>query len=310
MKTKLLHNPSAGTEQYTKEELVSIVQSEGFSCSYASTNMKNWNEIDQDTDFIIIAGGDGTIREVAEALLSGEFSGKKLPVALLPMGTANNFAKTLGITGEAREIIRSWRNKNTRKIDIGCIHHLQEATFFIEGFGFGVIPCMMKEVKAMKKASKQVTPGKKMEMAVKTLHKVILSYPARNCRIEADGVVRDGKFLLVEIMNTRSIGPNLFLAPFANLSDGELEVVLVPEGRRNEFARYVLDPENSPEEISGMEVFKASNIKIRWDGPDVHADDELIYPDQSQEVSVVPRMHSLEFLVPAAATALPQNKMI
>src|SRR5688572_1996720 len=56
----LIHNPGAGAEKYTKEQLTSRIESLGYECRYSSTKNKGWKDIDPDTDFVIIAGGDGT----------------------------------------------------------------------------------------------------------------------------------------------------------------------------------------------------------------------------------------------------------
>ena len=60
----LIHNPGAGAEKYSKEQLVSRIESLGFECRYSSTKKKGWKEVESDTDFVIIAGGDGTVRKV------------------------------------------------------------------------------------------------------------------------------------------------------------------------------------------------------------------------------------------------------
>ena len=130
---KLLHNPEAGEGDYSKKELISLIQSAGFGCSYSSTKKKGWEKIEaKETDFIILAGGDGTVRRIAAHLLDKRLLDKKLPIALLPLGTANNIAKTLGILGSTpEEVIRQWTETNIKKFDVGRIYGLDEAEFFL-----------------------------------------------------------------------------------------------------------------------------------------------------------------------------------
>ena len=73
---------------------------------YQSTK-KSWKKaIQLPADLFIAAGGDGTVAEVIH-----EAAGTGVPVALLPIGTANNIARSLGIVGDAREIIDRGRTR-------------------------------------------------------------------------------------------------------------------------------------------------------------------------------------------------------
>ena len=97
----LLHNPTAGSEDHDREELISLMEKNGFECQYSSTK-ENWKDIDEKADFIVAAGGDGTIRKITKELLDRKLSEKTWPIALLPLGTANNIAQTLNIEGKCR----------------------------------------------------------------------------------------------------------------------------------------------------------------------------------------------------------------
>src|ERR1044071_1708506 len=87
---KLLHNPKADDREHTKEELVTMIEEQGYKCLYASTKDKGWKEIEPEVDFLVLAGGDGTIRKVASELLGRKVIDRTYPIAVLPMGTANN----------------------------------------------------------------------------------------------------------------------------------------------------------------------------------------------------------------------------
>ena len=147
-KAKVLHNPGAGEGETTKRELVKQIESEGFKCSYSSTKQFRWENIEtEDIDFLILAGGDGTVRKVAEELLGRKVIDKKLPLGLLPFGTANNIAKTLGMDKPAPEIIHGWHDATLKNFDVGRIEGLTEPTFFLESFGYGLFPKLMLEMK-------------------------------------------------------------------------------------------------------------------------------------------------------------------
>src|SRR4051812_7704662 len=115
---KLLHNPGAGDEEHSKKELVKLIEANGFECNYSSVK-KDWTNFEPEPDFLVIAGGDGTVRKVTKELLEQNLVNKKFPIALLPLGTANNIAKTLGIAGEKESIIQSWHRARLKKYDVG-----------------------------------------------------------------------------------------------------------------------------------------------------------------------------------------------
>jgi diacylglycerol kinase (ATP) len=293
---KLLHNAEAGNEQHGKEELLSMITSEGYDCRYSSTNEKWWKDLDPQTKMLIIAGGDGTVRQTAEKILKVESQGQHLPIGLLPMGTANNIAKTLEIKGEPIDVIRSWRKRQTKKFDVGWIDGLNEVHFFLESFGFGVFPTLMEEMNDQEKSLVN-TPEKKLQRALEVLHEVILKFESRYCKIEIDGIDYSGKFLLIEIMNSRSIGPNLHLAPDADPGDGELDIIMVPESHRQKFAGYVMDMIHGKDQPFFNRPLKAKNLRFFQESTMVHVDDEIVRVDVPGEVRIELQEGRLEFMV-------------
>ena len=259
----LLHNPSAGNEDHTQQRLVNILEKKGFKCRYSSMDKKAWKRLDEDVDFIVAAGGDGTIRKITKELLDRKLSDKTWPIALLPLGTANNIAKTLSISGSEEEIISSWHNASVKKFDVGRIYNLPSAEFFLEGFGCGIVPYLIKKMQKIQKASNEKP---EVNAALKVLHDVIFSYPSRFCKLEVDGADYSGKFFLVEIMNTRLIGPNLFLSPFGDPGDGKFDIILIREKDREKLASYVANKLNGIDTPYIFDQLKGQNINITWEG--------------------------------------------
>ncbi|HYI75973.1 MAG TPA: diacylglycerol kinase family protein, partial [Chryseolinea sp.] len=237
---KVFHNPTAGDAEHTKEKLVEKIINAGFECSYSSTK-KGINEkrIPAKTDIIAVAGGDGTVRKLAEYFCNENILTKRPPIGLLPAGTANNISKTLGIKGTPEEIIQSWKEQKTQNFDMGKVHGLKENHFFLEGFGFGVFPRLIKKMRERK--SKTNDPEHELQVALRTLHEIVENYKPKECRLVIDDVEYNGKFLLVEVMNIRSIGPNLNISPMGDAGDGEFDVILIQEDKREELAEYVLE---------------------------------------------------------------------
>lgn len=84
--------------------------------------------IDRSPALIIAAGGDGTIEAVARALI-----GRDIPLGIIPCGTFNNFAKSLGLPTDTDEACRVIGKKNVHAVDVGFAN--DRAFFECAGFG-------------------------------------------------------------------------------------------------------------------------------------------------------------------------------
>lgn len=298
-KATLLHNPNAGEKDFSKEELLKIIRKNGIDVSYASVKNEDWDQFTNDTDFLIIAGGDGTIRRVTKALMKRPRIEKQYPLAILPHGTANNIASTLGIAGTPAEIIKSWHQPSLKKFDIGIIQGMDKDMFFLEGCGFGIFPRLMKVMEKMKEEVSDRVENK-LKVAQAILYDIVLNYKSQSCKIVADGIEQAGKFIMVEVLNTRSIGPNLELSSHSDPGDGEFEIVLIPDEHKDKFANYLLNQINGGDELYSFTVLKAKKIEIEWEGKDVHVDDERLKPTESVQLAISVQPAMIEFLVRGA----------
>ena len=295
-KATLLHNPTAGENDFSKTELLNIIKKEGFECDYVSVKNDRWDEFSNDTDFLIIAGGDGTVRRVAKSLMKRKRLDKQFPIAILPHGTANNIAGTLKVEGKVKDIVRTWHNGVLKKFDIGKIYGLREEMFFLEGFGCGIFPRLIKVMEKMKEEIGN-SVEEKIKAARAVLYDIVLNYEAVNCKIIADDVEHSGKYIMVEIMNTRSIGPNLELVQSADPGDGELEIVLIPESHQKKFEEFLLSRINGEAGEYAFTVIKAKKIEFEWEGKDIHVDDERLNSDKLTKVTVEVQPGMIEFMV-------------
>lgn len=90
---KLLHNKGAGNEEHSKEELIELIEEAGYQCRYSSAKGIDEDDFEDEVDFLVAAGGDGTVRSITKKLLDRKALEKTFPIALLPLGTANNISK-------------------------------------------------------------------------------------------------------------------------------------------------------------------------------------------------------------------------
>jgi diacylglycerol kinase (ATP) len=292
---QLLHNPAAGEEGHGRKDLIQLIeQTLDVECRYFSTKEKDWKDIEPGIDLLVIAGGDGTVRKVARELLNRKRIDRMVPIAILPLGTANNIAKTLNIQGEVKDIIRSWRKRNIRRFDIGRLEGVEDQQFFLEGFGFGLFPQLIKVMRGPDKELKR-NPDEKMHRAVEELEEIIHSKKPFYCSVEIDGVDHSGNYILVEIMNTESIGPNLRLAPGANPGDGKLDLVLLTEKHRDQLLNQLRRPNGDTHHA--FPTYKGFSIHLHCEETHLHVDDELLKAKIPGPAHVEAQTGLLDFLV-------------
>src|SRR5215213_1141942 len=89
---------------------------------------------------IIACGGDGTISEVANGILS---SGKDVELGILPSGTGGDFRRTLEIPSQSRAAARILRTGRTRRIDVGRVSYLDHNGAKAMRYFVGVASCGM-----------------------------------------------------------------------------------------------------------------------------------------------------------------------
>jgi len=136
IKITLIDNPAAGNHsQLSCDELVRLIRDQGHKVNYQSSKKKKWKKaIEKPCDIIVIAGGDGTVGKVATLLI-----GNRTPIAILPMGTANNIATTLGLTSRSvPDLIKGWTTARPVNFDAGLAKGPWGSQHFIEGFGLGL----------------------------------------------------------------------------------------------------------------------------------------------------------------------------
>lgn len=231
MKISLVHNPTAGDGQDV-EDVIRLLTDEGHDVCHRSSK-DNWKKLLQDPgDLLVAAGGDGTVRKVALAAADAG-----LPFAALPIGTANNIAKTLGLLGDARELVRSWESADLQPIDIGEVRAHGESRRFVEGVGGGWMADLIARAGEVGEEFRLL--GRETDRALHLLADLLREAKLATWPIVADEVDLSGDYLAVEILNGRFFGPNVPLAPDADLSDGLLDVVLVTDADRAAVLEYL-----------------------------------------------------------------------
>lgn len=187
-------------------------------------------------DLVAIAGGDGTVRGAVHAL-----HGRGVPLAILPVGTANNIALSLGIDGSPGELARGWDSARRVPFDLGRARTRKQEHLFVEGVGAGLVPEAIASAKAHGKETLAQSHAGPIATARRIHRETLASLSPRRLSLAADGETLDGEYLLVEVLNIPSVGPNLRLSDEASPSDGALDLVTAGEAERAELLAVVED---------------------------------------------------------------------
>ena len=168
-------------------------------------------------DVVIAVGGDGTITRVARTLVGG-----RRPLLLVPAGTANNVARSLGIavppspTDYVLEVLAA---HEARRLDVGVARGGWGLRRFHEGAGVGLFADALADLLTER--------DKHPRRAARRLARFLDTHEPPALAISLDGVDASGRYTLVEVMNVAMLGPNLHLSPGADPCDGFLDVVLI-----------------------------------------------------------------------------------
>jgi diacylglycerol kinase family enzyme len=301
MKVTLIHNPEAGDDsQPSAGQLIALIKEAGHKVRYQSAKENGWAKaLKKSADVIAVAGGDGTVGRVARRLV-----GRGVPLAILPMGTANNISKTLGIAGAAvTQLIPTWATARRIKFDAGCATGPWGSRYFLEGVGIGLFPRALPAIKKSRTMANLTDAEAKVAYALQMLKEHLDKSPAMNLKATLDGKDMSGKYLLFEAMNTRYIGPNLFLAPDVSHDNGLLDVVYVTEKDRKKLAKYLATWQEGKHWPMELGVGRGKRLEIEWTGYPVHIDDKL-RPKKGQTprppapIAIRLQRGALEFLVP------------
>ncbi len=185
------------------------------------------------TKLIIACGGDGTISEVANGIIS---AGGAAELGIIPSGTGGDFRKTLDIPSRSREAIRILRTGWTRRIDVGKVTFQTEAgesesRYFVGVASFGMSADVITRVKEQKADWLPVSVPKWLSGRAAfglAMAKSSLKTEATKVTIELDDdPARHMTVVNICVANARYFGGGMKIAPDASLADGRFDVVSI-----------------------------------------------------------------------------------
>lgn len=217
-------------------------------------------------DVIIAAGGDGTVNEVASGMLS-EQTPSPSALAVVPYGTANDFATSLGIfKGNPLSALQLAATGTVTPIDVGRVNGRIFVNVTSGGFGAEVTSNTPAQ---LKKALGGIAYSL---MGVVTAAKM----NPIECHFRLpDGTTHDGRLLLMAVGNGRQCGGGYQVAPNASLNDGLLDVVVVHDADVPQFGSVLaelLDLTNrdnqfvSYDQVEAFTLDAAQPLQLNLDG--------------------------------------------
>jgi len=161
---------------------------------------------------IVAAGGDGTLGEVVNGIV-----GADVKLGIMPMGTGNDFARTLGTGQTIKEAVLSIFYGDPVKVDIGKV----KDRYFINVAGCGFDAIIANHV--------NTTQGKLRGRAayIAAVYQSLRHFEAVDMELTLDGETRETKALLCAVANARNYGGGMKVAPDALVNDGLFDVCVV-----------------------------------------------------------------------------------
>jgi diacylglycerol kinase family enzyme len=279
-----VHNASAGIREPSLEALTAMIEAAGYRVKYRNSKRPDLEaKLDKQGDLVVAAGGDGTIAKVAKILLSKPEPGA--PLAILPIGTANNIALSLGIKDPPETLIPRWNETPLRKLSHGIVHAHWGEQRFIEGVGLG----SLAEATTPKPKDKSAPKGREQRINAGRIafRRAIKHAKPERLYVTVDGTRIEDEVVLIEILNIRQVGPRLRLAPNADPGDNLLDVAYVTTGHRDALLEWLdaLIHDDLEEGVVGsppVAVVPGAKIMIAWNGMDLRIDDKFpLMPGQA-----------------------------
>jgi diacylglycerol kinase (ATP) len=287
MRATLFHNPTAGGGKFTKKELMTALRLGGLRPRYVSTKSKHFQqELAQAEDLVVVAGGDGTVGKVIV-----QMDDHGVPIAILPLGSANNIARSFGVAGAPYELAEILHPLYWQRLSMGVVRGPWGRRRFVEAVGLGPLARMMKKPALDAAEGVDSLRGGRDE-----LRKIMRKAKPLDIDVLLDGRPLDGGILSIEIMNIVYTGPGLPLAPSADPADRFLDVVCVRRNDRKAMTAWIKEPQHRRPPVT---VRRARRVDISWRGDPIRLDDEVVdAPKNEATVSVTLERTAARILVP------------
>lgn len=229
---------------------------------------------------VIAVGGDGTLMETINGL--NDFNGS---IGIIPIGSGNDFAKSLDIKENIQESLNIIKEGHTREIFSATINGQR----FLNVIGIG-IDAMIIDYKDRSKFLKG-----KLNYLVATI-KGILNYKTSALRVTIDDEIYESKILFIAIGNGKYIGNGMKITPNADLSSDTFEICIIGDLKKKTLLKSITKLYKGLHgSVEGVKFLKGKQIKIDFnDLRPVDVDGNLI---NCKSVNIEKSDKKIKFLV-------------
>lgn len=277
----LIFNGKAGSStQASPDHLVEALHAIGYRPVYRATD----DEADLAAALanapgtVFVAGGDGTVRAAALRLAGRP----NIQLGVIPMGTANNIARTLGVEGSPLEVVASYAGARATPLDLGRVWAPWGEDLFLEACGCGAFADVLAEY--------DPEAGKSPLRAVGAVASTLGHLEPLPLALVLDGQPQpEIPYALLEVMNTPATGPRLHLAASADPCDGQLNVLRMDADQQGGLLTALAALARGEfEELGSVQNDPARRVEIPYRGQPFHVDGEVRppRPDRSGTVTI------------------------
>ena len=254
----------------------------GSAARFARTALRKGREI------IIAAGGDGTLNEVVNGI--GENLGEAR-VGLIPLGTGNDFARTIDVPTDLATAIDCIVAGETRPVDLVRVTS-DEVRYFVNVSAGGFSGLV--DEKLTPKMKKTWGPLAYLRGAAAALSE-LRAYRTTLAFDNSESLMLD--LYNVVVANGRYVGGGTLIAPEASIDDGLLDIVLIPKRSAPELALLAAQVAMGTHLSSGAIVFRrAAQLTVNSKpGMWFNVDGELV-GNEPARFEILPR--ALRFITP------------
>ncbi len=219
-KVKFIYNPYSGENLILDQldKVIKIHQDAGYTIVPYRIN-KEVDVINAFNDFkennyyyVLIAGGDGTIDNVVNAMAK---CGISVPIGILPVGTANDFGKFLGMPSDISKACKQILSSEVTPVDLGSIND----KYFVNVASTG----LFTDVSQKTDVNLKNTIGK-LAYYLKGLEE-LPNFRKLDIKIDSEEMKYEGKMYFMLVFNGQTAG-SFKLATQANVTDGQLDVII------------------------------------------------------------------------------------
>jgi YegS/Rv2252/BmrU family lipid kinase len=228
-----------------------------------------------DFDVIVLASGDGTLNEALNGVMRAHLNGKSPALAVLSIGTGNDFAGGTGIPTNLEDGLKALKENKRKRIDVGLVKggDFPEGRYFGNGIGVGFDA-------AVGFAALQIkwTRGL-LAYLIGAIQTIFFYYTPPTLRIQVDDQIFEQDSLMVSVMNGRRMGGGFQMAPESKSDDGLFDLCIASSASKIRMfgliPHFIKGDQATQPEIKMIRGQRVSITALKGDFP-AHADGETL----------------------------------